>query len=243
MLGPTHLLINDGYCCICEQPTRFEATDAWLRDSYRCKKCGTIPRQRALVEVLNAVLPDWRRLSLHESSPSIPFLARKCQQYSYSFFFEDVEPGGLHPGGSRCENLEQLTFADTSFDLFITQDVLEHVFNPDIALREIMRVLRPGGAHVFTTPRHKIPESNRRARLAPDGKVEFILEPQYHGNPIDAKGSLVTWDYGIDFDTLVARWSGYLTSCYVIRDRSRGIDGEFMDVWVTRKDRINATDT
>ena len=31
-----------------------------------------------------------------------------------------------------------------------TQDVLEHVFQPDRALAEIMRVLRPGGVHVFS---------------------------------------------------------------------------------------------
>ena len=185
------LLTNSGYCCICEKQSWFVATDAWLRDSYCCRDCGTIPRQRALVEVLNTVMPDWRQLCLHESSPSIPFLARKCAQYSYSFYFEDVEPGGVHPNGSRCENLEHLTFADESFDLFVTQDVLEHVFNPEIALREIMRVLKFGGAHVFTTPRwHQMLESRCRAKLAANGNVEFSLEAQYHGNPIDAKGSL-----------------------------------------------------
>jgi SAM-dependent methyltransferase len=128
-------------------------------------------------------------------------------------------------------------------DLFVTQDVLEHVFYPDRALREITRVLKPAGIHVFTTPRHPMPQSRCRARLAGDGTVQHLLEPVYHGNPIDPKGSLVTWDYGMDFDTLISRWSGYLTSCYVIRDRARGIDGEFLDVWVTRKDPVNATGT
>ena len=43
-------------------------------------------------------------------------------------FFEDIAPG-VYKNGLRCENLEQLTFADRSFDVFITQDVMKHVFD------------------------------------------------------------------------------------------------------------------
>jgi 2-polyprenyl-3-methyl-5-hydroxy-6-metoxy-1,4-benzoquinol methylase len=45
-----------------------------------------------------------------------------------------------------------LTFGDETFDLTITQDVMEHVFNPEKAFQEIMRTTKSGGAHVFTTP-------------------------------------------------------------------------------------------
>ena len=43
-----------------------------------------------------------------------------------------------------------MTFENESFDLFITQDVFEHVMTPNKAFKEIERVLKPGGAHVFT---------------------------------------------------------------------------------------------
>ena len=65
-------------------------------------------------------------------------------------------------------------------------------------------------------------------------------EPQYHGNPISSDGSLVTWDYGSDFDDLIQEWSGYATSTLVIRDRRKGIDGEHLEVFVTVKDPANA---
>lgn len=32
------------------------------------------------------------------------------------------------------------------------EEILEHVLRPDLAVREIARVLRFGGAHVFTVP-------------------------------------------------------------------------------------------
>ena len=57
-------------------------------------------------------------------------------------------PVNISPG-NRCENLEELTFDDNTFDLVITQDVLEHVLNPGKAFKEICRVLKPGGAHKF----------------------------------------------------------------------------------------------
>jgi SAM-dependent methyltransferase len=145
------VLVNDGFCAICQRNVRFVAKDKWLRDWYVCSRCGTAPRQRATAEVLNLVRPEWRDLAIHESSPCINFYAEQCPGYSRSYYFEGV-PLGSRKDGELCQNLECLTFTDGTFDVFITQDVLEHVFNPDLVVREIMRVLKPGGVHVFTTP-------------------------------------------------------------------------------------------
>jgi methionine biosynthesis protein MetW len=46
----------------------------------------------------------------------------------------------------------QLPFADDSFDLVVCVEVLEHLFAPHEAVREIRRVLRPGGRLVASTP-------------------------------------------------------------------------------------------
>ena len=40
---------------------------------------------------------------------------------------------GSEKDGVRCENLEKLTFANETFDLVITQDVMEHVHTPQAA--------------------------------------------------------------------------------------------------------------
>jgi len=232
-------LSNPGHCPICRAPTVFTATGEWLRDCYLCPTCRSIPRQRALAHLLESLRPDWPSLTLHESSPTLDNFAKASPGYSCSFFFSDVPPGSYR-GDLRCENLESLTFAAGSFDVFITQDVLEHVVRPDRALAEISRVLRPGGLHIFTTPKHRDLVQSR-PRVLPEGDgLRHLHEPMYHGSPIDDGKSLVTWDYGADFEALAARWSGYLTSTYALRDRRLGIDGEFLEVFVTVKDDINA---
>lgn len=45
-----------------------------------------------------------------------------------------------------------LPYADNSFDKIICSEVLEHVPEPGTALREIARVLKPGGIAVVTVP-------------------------------------------------------------------------------------------
>ena len=72
-----------------------------------------------------------------------------------------------------------------------------------------------------------------------DGEIVYIHPPNYHGNPIGDGKSLVTWDYGCDFEDLVKRWSGYNLSTLVLRDRYFGIDGEFLEVFIIKKDLVN----
>jgi SAM-dependent methyltransferase len=43
-------------------------------------------------------------------------------------------------------------FAANSFDLCVSNYVLEHVGDPEIHFREVFRVLRPGGFYLFRTP-------------------------------------------------------------------------------------------
>jgi hypothetical protein len=221
--------------------TVFIARDSWLRDSYHCPKCRTLPRHRALVEVLNYLRPGWRGMTIHESSPSFSFFEKRCKRYSCSFYLEGVPRGARH-NGMRCEDLENLTFADGAIDIFITQDVMEHVFDPARACREIMRVLRPQGLYIFTAPKHKhlLQSFPRAARI--DGSIQHLHPAEYHGSPIPGERSLVTWDYGADFDDLVRSWTGYNVSDFILRDRNRGIDGEYLNVFAVVKDPANRAD-
>jgi SAM-dependent methyltransferase len=229
---------NIGYCPICDSRTIFIEKDTWLRDFYVCQRCGSIPRQRAIIYALNQFFPKWEELKIHESSPggaSSVVIEKQCADYTPSQFFQDT-PLGKFRDGIRCENLEKMTFEDSSLDLMISQDVFEHVMNPADAFREIARILKPGGAHVFTMPWYpNLKNTVQRARQLSNGGVEYLEEAVYHGNPIDSKGSLVTFDWGLDFADFVYANSGISTMIYLVKDRNMGLDGEFLEVFISRK--------
>jgi 2-polyprenyl-3-methyl-5-hydroxy-6-metoxy-1,4-benzoquinol methylase len=232
------LLKTAGRCPLCkaESAQQFVATNPWLRDHYLCKDCGTCPRQRSMALLLEKLLPNWRQLAIHEGSPCIPYYGQECKQYTSSYYFDAIPPGEIDPAtGFRCEDFEALSFPGNSFDIFLHQDVLEHVFNPQQALREAMRVLKPGGLHIFTVPKNKLLlTSEPRAELK-NGQINYLKPAEYHIDPKDAKGALVTWDYGADFDDLLSAFSGYLVNTHIMRDRRYGVDGDFLEVFYSWK--------
>lgn len=227
-------ITNLGYCHCCRRNVVFESKNSWLRDNYFCLACKSIPRQRHIQYVLDTFFSGWETKLIHESSPSNQFISQFCPNYTYSQFFADTSLG-MEKNGVRCENLEDLKFTDNSFDIFITQDVFEHIFNPEMAARQIMRVLKPGGVHLFTAPKHKDKnKSYPRAKIL-DDKIQYLHEEQYHGNPVGNGQSLVTWDYGKDFEFILNRWTQCPVVTYATRDRSLGIDAEFNEVFVIKK--------
>ncbi|MDH3379061.1 MAG: class I SAM-dependent methyltransferase [Gammaproteobacteria bacterium] len=227
---------NRGYCAVCRRRTVFVEREPWLRDFYQCVRCHSIPRQRALLHVLQDQFPKWRDYAIHESSPAGAasiVLKRDCRRYIESQFWPDVAPGVVHEG-VRCENLEASTFADGSLDLVITQDVLEHVLWPDRAFADIARTLRVGGCHVFTVPIYERDQTVVRA-VEQNGKINYLQPPDYHGNPIDPNGSLVVREWGRDLPDYIRQHSGLVTIVLGFRDRSLGLDGEFLHVLISRK--------
>jgi len=225
-----------GYCIICDTKTKFLIKGKWLRDNFVCQKCNSIPRQRALIYILKMLYPNYKELQIHESSPGGPAsekLLAECPDFTFSFYFPDVPPGE-YKDNMRCENLEELTFPDNSFDIFITQDVLEHVLHPDKAFKEIARVLKPNGAHIFTVPLYHTQKTTFRVLPTNEG-LKYLTEKVFHSNPIDPKGSLVITDWGYDLPHYIFEHSGMYTTIFNIRNRELGLDGEFLDVLVSRK--------
>lgn len=236
-----NIISQQGTCPICEKQVLFSSREAWFRDHLLCSSCGSIPRERALMRVIAEFFPDWRNLAVHESSPggrgaSIK-LHSECNAYTASHYFSDVSLGHIHPqSGFRCENLENLTFQDESFDLFVTQDVMEHIFDPGSAFREIARVLKPGGAHIFTVPLiNKARSSEVWASRNESGQVVHHHMPEYHGNPIDQTGSLVTMHWGYDIAAFILKEAQMPSIIMSIDDMNHGIRAEYIEVLVSMK--------
>lgn len=232
------IFTHNGYCPICEKNVTFESISDKFRDNLKCPDCNSIPRERALYKVINDFLPNYKELTIHESSPINRGASKKlslCKGYTFSHYFTDVPPGSKHPVQKvRCENLEKLTFSDQQFDLFITQDVMEHIFNTESAFKEIARVIKPGGMHIFTVPLvRNVKPSIIRSSINNNGCIIYHRPPVYHGNPVDAGGSLVTVDWGYDIVSYIYKYSGMVTAIILIDNLDLGIRANLIEVLVS----------
>jgi len=238
---PSTVAAWNGFCPVCRSTTRFSSANTWFRDYLECENCehGSIPRERALFHVLHELAPNFLNMNIHESSPGgrecSVILHRHAKKYTPTQFYPGIEPGTIH-NQYRCENIERQTFPDESFDIVITLDVMEHIFNPDAAYRDIYRTLRPGGYYIHTTPIFStLAASERRAAMTDEGEIVHLFEPEYHGNPVDASGSLVTFHYGYDLPQLITEWTPFEVEIRRHRIKRLGLIAEFNEVIVCRK--------
>lgn len=227
-----------GFCPCCECNTKFSSESSWLRDHYLCESCGCIPRERQITYVLQKLRPNWRELVIHESSPGNRGLSSKlsneCAKYQATHYFPTHNLGEIVKG-FRNENLQNQTFPDESFDVVITQDVFEHLPDPELAIKEIARTLKKGGVFIATIPLvNKFNKTEQWAKLV-EGKVQFLYEPDYHGNPIDTDGSPVFWHFGFDIAGKLQRWSDMESIILNHQITEYGIEAELLEVIVCYK--------
>ena len=230
---------HTGYCTCCESTVIFEAKDHWLRDTYFCKNCFCKPRERALMNAIETHYPNWKNIAIHESSPIKRGASVKLKKYSTNYTATQYYPSkefGSMIDGFRNEDLENQTFPDETFDLVITSDVMEHIYNPEKAFKEIARTLKKGGAHIFTVPIiNKHMKTELWATLGENGKPNFLKTPEFHGNPVDPDGSPVTMHWGFDMVDFIKNVSGLETEIMAIYDKEKGLMGEFNEEFVTKK--------
>jgi glycosyltransferase involved in cell wall biosynthesis/glycogen synthase/SAM-dependent methyltransferase len=238
---PSVIKYQHGFCPICDDDAIFTAKNSWLRDHYLCSGCGSIPRERAIMHVIQTRYPNWRELRIHENSPgsrgTSVKLAKECKNYTYTQYDPDLGFGNTHCSrGYRSENLEQQTFPDESFDIVVSQDMMEHIFDAEAAFKDIHRTLKPGGAHIFTTPLvNKEKPTQRRAELRHDGTVHHLIHPEYHENPMSSEGSLVTFHWGYDIVDLIKKYVSDNAEIIHQSDPHMGIEAEYIEVLVQCK--------
>ena len=169
-----------------------------------CVRCRANLRFELLAAHIRRTCPNIGSLSvleLDDRSPLRSYLSGAAK-YTRSYFRDGIAPGTVRGDGVVCEDITHLTFANESLDLIVSSDVLEHVPDVSAALRESARVLRPGGAHVFTVPTRI--RTVQRARMENGKVVHLMTPPEYHDDPLDPAGVLAFWDFGPDLPTAMA---------------------------------------
>lgn len=157
---------------------------------------GVSSRIRAVMLQIEDIINDQRLASprIFAAESLTPFALRMRgifpRFWGSEFTLDPKQREWMYP--IPFEDLQALTLRSNSFDVVSTNEVLEHVPSIDKSLSEIYRVLKPGGYHAGTVPfaffEHR---SIVRARLNEHGGIDHILDPEYHGDPMNEGGVLV----------------------------------------------------
>ncbi len=192
---PTQDVFLAGYCSVCQRQTRFrlgrdhyhERWGYFFREALSCDHCTLNARMRAALQyMLGLCLKPAAHIYLTEQvTPMYRYLRQRFPNVVGSEYLPG-EPLGSVKDGVRCEDLQNLTFADGSFDAVISLDVLEHIPDYKAGLRQMARVLKPGGTLVMTCPfLMQTQKTFNQARLNSNGEIEHLIpKPEYHGNPL-----------------------------------------------------------
>jgi SAM-dependent methyltransferase len=183
-------------CQCCERATIFVAPKNGSPEFRACLFCSANERYELLaVEIRNRYGGRLSEMDVLELDPRSPLKALLSRARSHTRSFHEEGRSSGQVDGAVCADITALRFGNDSLDLIVSSDVLEHVPRLDKAFTETARVLRPGGAHLFTVPPRAI--TKKRAEIV-DGKVSYIEPPEHHLDPLSAQGILAFWDIGPD---------------------------------------------
>ncbi|MGR9087587.1 MAG: hypothetical protein ACU841_11000 [Gammaproteobacteria bacterium] len=71
-----------------------------------------------------------------------------------------------------------------------------------------------------------------------NGEIRYHHAPEYHGNPVDSKGSLMTMHWGYDIAEFIFNAAKTPTILVMIDNIDLGIRAEYIEVMVSRKPGI-----
>ncbi|MEJ2534928.1 MAG: methyltransferase domain-containing protein [Gammaproteobacteria bacterium] len=198
MLNPAEMALRRQRCPLCAFP--FLLRLGRQERAVRCARCRAGPIHLSLAAVIRDERPDLGDMKVYEMSsrgPLCRMLARDSGALQLSEYFEDVPPGECRDGVT-CQDVQQLTFPDGSFDLCTSSEVFEHVPDDGAGFRELRRVLRPGGQAIFTVPLMLDGPTVERAELR-SGTLVHHLPPEYHDDCLRGPGRVLAFrTYGAD---------------------------------------------
>lgn len=196
-----------GFCSHCNHETSFIVEQPWTTytEGVICPCCKLNSRLRLVFDIaMEFLTPD---MDVYTSEYVTPFFKDMSQKITNLVGSEYI-PDDMYNQKIRHEDITCLSFKSETFDMYISNDVFEHVSDYIKAFQEAYRILRKNGIFILHIPFYFLDKTTPRAEFDERGELVFLKDAIYHGNPISEKGSLVFTDFGWDlFD--IARTVGF----------------------------------
>lgn len=117
----------------------------------QCAWCGSTDRERHLWMYINAanMKKSFADADILHFAPEKRLYRQLQSCRPQSYLMADLYPNNAQV---LSEDICDMSFSENAFDIIIANHVLEHVDDDMAALKEIGRVLRPGGYAILQTP-------------------------------------------------------------------------------------------
>lgn len=160
------------------------------RPNAACPSCGSLERQRMIwLFAQSRRLFSGKTRLLHVSPEKVLFQRFSADVNIDYVPIDKFDPGYRYPKGTQNVDITAMPYPDAHFDAIICIHVLEHVPDDALAMRELRRVLKPGGWAIIQVPLDK----NRAETYEDFSITEPTAREKAFGQP-----DHVRW-YGLDY--------------------------------------------
>ncbi|HLP11032.1 MAG TPA: class I SAM-dependent methyltransferase [Flavobacteriales bacterium] len=149
-IAPIFLKGNKVECNVCHKHFRkFLSYGATERSNVLCPNCLSLERHRLMWMYLNENTDFFtaQKTVLH-IAPEQCFLKRFKAMKNLKYTTADIES----PIADVKMDLHNAPFEDNTFDVIFCNHVLEHVKDDKQCMRELYRIMKPGGFGIFQVP-------------------------------------------------------------------------------------------
>jgi len=150
---------------------------------YAYEREQLIGQQKELARMTGQSFPHLRYLEVGCGSGAA---VRAASDLGWQATGIDIDPelieAGVRQHGAdlRCVPLLQAGFPERSFDFIRLRDVIEHLPNPFESLKEVYRLLRPGGIVLLVAPNEGAMLNRARRILGLKRRMVAYAEPPHH---------------------------------------------------------------
>ena len=140
------------YCPICKYSSPFFrhiSNPIKISWNSACPNCDSRSRHRGLIFLYNKYLKTKNKKRILHFAPE-PVLTKLIKVFfQHEYLTTDLN---MKKVDYVSEDVQNLSFKDSSFDIILSNHVLEHVKNDGLALNEMARILKKGGYAIITIP-------------------------------------------------------------------------------------------
>lgn len=158
-------------CPVCGRASRrFRPFGISRRKAAQCLHCGALERHRLVWLYLHTMtdLFDGLPKSVLHIAPESCFVARFKELLGDGYLTADLNS---RRAMVRMD-ITDIRYADRAFDVIYCSHVLEHVLDDRRAMRELFRVLKPGGWAIILVPIHDGPTFEDSSIVVPKERLK-----------------------------------------------------------------------